>query len=165
MERQFTFLPGAFGGLGLYANYTYTRSSRKFEEQFFSGGDVVIVPVETEFEGQPEHSGSVAITYNKYNIDAALAYTTQARRLSFYQAHNLSKYNESDESLDLRAEYRFEVGSGDYSVYFEALDLLKGSKDPDVERSFGGVGTTPKYYSDGNFFGGRVFNLGFRATF
>ena len=141
IERQFTSLPGVLSGLGLYANYTYSDSSKTEIGQFrdpVSGELVDFTVSDVPFNAQPKHSGTVATTYNKYAIDATLAYTTQSRRLVSFQDFGLGRYTESDSSLDLRLEYQFEKSGADWRVFLEGSDLLKSSSDPDVEASIGG---------------------------
>ena len=167
-EKQLTFLPSWWGGLGIYANYTYTDSSKKIKSEFFNTelGDAETVTISgVPFTGDPKHSGTAALTYSMNNIDASLAYSMQDRRLNSFGRFNLSAYDESDESLDLRAEYRIERLGGTWRVWFEGTDLLKGTTDPDVESSIGGTRGTPKYFTGGNYFGGREFRLGVAASF
>ena len=178
IERQFTFLPGLWNGFGVFTNYTYTDSSKEqpidwssrpildgdgnvagFEQAQFIISDV-------RFNGQPEHSGTFGITYNKYGIDANIAYTAQARRQTSFEANNLSAFEEAFDTLDLRAEYRFDRGPGNYRVFFEALDILRGPEDAGLTTTIGADdNSTPKYFNSGSYFGGRQFRLGLTATF
>ena len=167
-ERQFTTLPSPFGGLGIYSNYTYTNSSKVQPISFFSSitGQTEERNVEdVRFSGDPEHSGTAALTYNKYGVDASLAYTRQGRRLSSYRFFGLSEYAEEDDSLDFRLEYQFEKVGGNWQFWFEGADLLRGSSDPDVITSIGGESGVPTYRTAANYFGGREFRLGMRTTF
>ena len=164
IEKQFTSLPGWMGGIGVFANYTYSDSARDFLFSISGVDEEVVIP-DVNFVQQPEHSGTVAITYNKYNLDASLAYTEQSRRLNSFRPRNLSIYDENDSTLDIRVEYWAPWWESDFRVWFEASDLLKGNRSPDVLRSLGGTGPTPRIYTGGNFFGGRVFRLGVSTTF
>lgn len=165
-EHQFVNLPGVWAGLGVLANYTWTDS-----EKFFIF-DNVIDPVAGEFvdvevpgvpfDQSPEHSGTVALTYNQYRIDASLAYTSQSERLGSFRGYGLSEYEESDDALDLRIEYQFDAWSGSWRVFVAGQDLLKGTEDPDTLRY---VGESAKYYTGGTFFGGRTFIAGFSGTY
>ena len=165
VERQFVGLPGAWNGLGIYANYTYTDSEKSF---FFDSvfdpvtQDFVDVEVsDVPFDQSPGRSGTFAITYNKYGIDASIAYTAQSERLLGFLANGLSNYNDSDDSLDLRLEYQFDRWSGTWRVFVAGLDLLRGTEDPDT-LSYRG---DRRYYSNGTFFGGRSLVLGFSSVF
>ena len=166
IEKQLAFLPGRWSGLGVYLNYTYTDSSKPLViDRFLNGVTSQIVVDDVRFNQDPKHSGTAALTYNKYGIDASLVYTRQARRLNLFSLRGLSQYDEADSTLDFRAEYRFERVGGNWRVYFEGSDLLKGADDPDVEQSRGGIGQTPKLYTGGTFFGGRAFRAGLAVTF
>jgi TonB-dependent receptor len=177
LERQFTSLPGLWGGFGVYGNLTYTESSKRythdwysspiFENGVFTGGrqlETIILP-SIAFEQQPKYSGTLALTYNKYDIDAALSYTDQARRNGGFATNGLSAYQEQTKSLDLRIAKRLLLGGGEYRVYFEGTDLLKGAADPDLLDGYGGERGVPIYYSNGVYLGGRQFKLGVSASF
>ena len=164
IEKQFTSLPGWMGGLGVFANYTYSDSARDLLFSISGIDEEVVIP-DFDFTQQPEHSGTVAITYNMHNLDASIAYTEQARRLNSFRPNNLSIYDESDSTLDFRAEYWVPWRESDFRIWFEASDLLKGRSSPDVLRTLGGTGQTRRIYTGGNFFGGRVFRLGISTTF
>ena len=165
VEKQLTFLPDLWSGLGVMANYTYTDSERTFLRSFGSGSDLMNVPIVAPFSGDPQQSGTVGLTYSMYGIDASLGYTAQDRRQLVYDDFDLSLYNEADDSLDLRIEYRFEVNGKLVRTYFEGSDLLKGTGDPDVMTSFGGDGRAPIIIEGGNYLGGRVFTFGIAANF
>ena len=165
LEQQFTSLPGFWSGLGILANYTYSDSSKEELVSFSGVPDGQVVFSGEPFDGQPQHSGTVAVTYNKHGVDATLAYTAQSRRLSSFGNHNLSRYSEALDSLDLRAEYRFERFGGNFRVYLEGSDLLRDVDDPAITSSVGGTGNTPKYFTAGSFLGGRTAKIGITASF
>lgn len=175
-ERQLTFLPGVWSGLGVFANYTYTDSSRSepvvWNQPIFDETGVVIgreqVAVDlgdVRFDQQPAHSGTATVTYNNYGIDASLSYSYQDRRPALFRANNLSLFNEEVDSLDLRVEYRFAAGPANWRLYFEGTDLLDGVEDPFSLTSQGGEGSVPEAITGGNYIGGREFKLGLSATF
>ena len=179
MERQFTSLPGLFSGLGFYANYTYTESSKDqpttwrnapvrnsngdlvFDENGnLQTEDQVILLKDVQFAAQPEHSGSVGVTYNQYGLDASLSYTRQSRVLTSFSRPDLSFFDEPFDSLDFRGEYRFGGQDNErYRLFVEGLDLLRGTSDPSIESTWGG------YFVGGVYFGGRQIRAGFRAVF
>ncbi len=168
LEKRFSFLSGHWSGVGVYANYTYTDSSKSQVFNFFDpaiGDFSTVIAPDVPFAQQPEHSGTLALTYNNYGIDGSLSFTRQSRRLNQFRAHNLHRFDEADESLDLRIQYELETGIGHYRLYLEGADLAKGSSDPDVEKSFGGLGPTPLYYSGGTYLGGRIIRVGVSGTF
>jgi TonB-dependent receptor len=162
VERRFDFLPGALGGLGVFANYTYTRSTRT-QRYSWPYAPIVEDPI-YEFSGipfsqQPKHSGTAALTYNKYGFDGTLAYGFQSSTLSVFYPRGLSVYGKSVGTLDLRVEYFVKPQFGKLRVYFEASDLLKGTRSPDVQELIGGV------YSRATYLGGRRFRFGVSTTF
>jgi len=168
VEQQLTFLPGVLNGLGVFANYTFTKSSRV--QQYSWAYAAVDGPSVYEFYGipfnqQPKHSGTAALTYNKYGIDATLAYSFQSRALSDFRPRDLSVYQEGVGTLDFRAEYYFRPGLGKFRVYLEASDLLRGTSSPDVAQTIGGEGNAPAYYTRATYLGGRKFKIGISANF
>lgn len=178
IERQFTFLPGLWNGFGVFANLSYTSSSKHQTVSWFRPPtydpitftlifpDPILVDYpSTRFDGQPKYSGTLALTYNKHNIDATLAYSFQARRRQFLGTNDLNLYREGVGTLDTHIEYRFEAAGGHYRIYFDGANLLKGPGDPSLQTAFGGDGVLDKYYLSGNYHGGRSFKLGIKATF
>lgn len=167
VERRFDFLPGAWNGFGVFANYTFTKSSRaeRYDWAYATSGDGVYEFTGIPFNQQPKHSGTVALTYNKLGIDATLAYGFQSRMQSSFRPRGLSVYTEDVQTLDLRAEYYLEPGYGRTRFFLEASDLLKGTSDPDVQESFGGVDGAPKFYTRGTYLGGRRIKIGVSTTF
>ena len=165
-EQQFTFLPGPWSGLGYYANYTYSDSSKDLDVPFedpATGENFVEEIRDIRFDQQPEHSGTVALTYSKYGFDGNLIYSWQDRRLSSFQFNGLSNYVDEFESLDTRLVYTFDAGPGRYQVYFEGTDLLRDSDEPTFTTSSGDI--DPGYITGRNYTGGREFRIGLVATF
>ena len=166
-ERRFDFLPGIWGGFGVFLNHTWTESSRtdRYNWAYDPVPDHVYTFNDLPFLQQPEHSGTAAITYNKYDIDATLTYGYQSRSVASFQPRGLSVYTEGAETLDFRAEYYMRPSFGSVRVYVEANDLLNGTGDPDVQQTFGGEDGAPKYYTQGTYLGGRSLKIGLSATF
>jgi TonB-dependent receptor len=67
-QQPLTFLRGALGGLGLYTNYTYTKSRMDID-----GDREISVP------GQIPHAANVALLYEKYGLSGSLSMNHQAR--------------------------------------------------------------------------------------
>ena len=166
-ERRFDFLPGIWGGFGVFLNHTWTESSRadRYNWAYDPDPDHVYTFSGLPFVQQPAHSGTAALTYNKYDIDATLAYGYQSRSLALFQPRGLSVYTEGVETLDFRAEYYLRPSFGDFRIYIEANDLLNGAGDPDLEQTFGGEGGAPKFYTRATYLGGRSLKIGLSATF
>lgn len=166
-ERRFDFLPGVLSGFGVFLNYTYTHSSRtdRYNWNFDPVPDHVYDFSGLAYTQQPKHSGTAALTYNKYNIDATLTYGFQSRSLAQFRPRALSVYNEGVQTLDLRAEYYLRPKFGNFRIYVEGTDLLNGTRDPDVEQTFGGERGSPKVFTQATYLGGRGFKLGVSANF
>ncbi|MGN6376129.1 MAG: TonB-dependent receptor [Sphingomonas sp.] len=168
VEQQLTFLPGALNGFGVFANYTFTKSSRAQQYSWAyapADGPSVYEFYGIPFNQQPKHSGTAALTYNKYNLDATLAYSFQSRALSDYYPRGLSVYQEGVGTLDFRAEYYLRPSFGKVRVYVEASDLLRDTSSPDVQQTIGGEGSTPAFYTRATYLGGRKFKVGVAASF
>ena len=177
VEQQFTELPGAFAGLGMFANYTYTESEKqetliwRGAPVFDDDGNVVgreprdVVFDDVPFFASPEHSGTFAVTYNQNGVDASLAYTWQDRYMDRFRGHGLSSFREEVDSLDFRVEYRFDQWAPSLRMYVQGSDLLRGAKDAERQLTLGGANGTPKHYILANFDGGRSFGVGIRGSF
>jgi TonB-dependent receptor len=160
-ERQFDFLPGALGGLGVIANYTYTHSSRyqQYSWAYAPAGQSNIYEFSgLPFNQQPKHSGTIALTYNKYGFDGTLAYSFQSKTLDNFYPRGLSVYNQDVQTLDLRGEYYIDRARK-YRIYVEGSDLLKGTETPDIQQLIAG------YYTRATYLGGRKFKIGAAAIF
>ena len=178
IERQLPKLPGVFSGLGVFANYTYTESERTQNATWFNrpvfDTDGVLIDVErvdftvedARFSQQPQHSGTAAVTYNRFSVDASLAYTWQdARRTaSRFEPFFQNTSEEDFGTLDFRADYFIGSNRGTYRLFFEASDILRGTSDPVDERFIFGD-ARPAVHVDSRFRGGRRFTLGLAATF
>ena len=178
VERQFTQLPGAWGGLGMYANYAYTESSKEQPVDWFfrpvldNQGNITsfeneeIIIGDVRFNDQPDHSGTFGITYNWAGLDANISYTSQSRYQEFYVPHNRSQFTEDYSTLDARAEYRFDFRNADVRVFLEATDLLRGTRDAGLQRTSGtGASGTGKYYTNAFYYGGRQVRIGVSGVF
>jgi TonB-dependent receptor len=178
VERQLTFLPGVWSGFGVYANVAYTSGS-KTEKLIWYHPDVlddegnvvqlgfeeIVKKRDQPYGQQSAYTGTASLTYNKYGIDATLAYSLQARALSGFQGFGLAAFSEEVGTLDLKIARRFATSLGTFTVSFEGADLLKGTSSPDLESSVGSSGYSGKYYTEGGFIGGRQFRLGVGASF
>ena len=160
-ERQFDFLPGALGGLGVIANYTYTKSSRWQQYSWAyapAGQDNIYEFSGLPFNQQSKHSGTLAVTYQKYGFDGTLAYSFQSKTLDNFVPRGLSVYNHDVQTLDLRGEYYIDKARK-FRIYVEGSDLLKGTRTPDVQQLIAGT------YTRATYLGGRKFKIGAAAIF
>ncbi|MEJ5208007.1 TonB-dependent receptor [Denitratimonas sp. CY0512] len=98
-QQTFDRLPGAWSGLGVYANYTWAKSSAELP---FGLG-------KTELPGTSRNNYNLALTYEKAGFNARLAYNYRSR---FIQEFNVSSpelniYWDDRDSLDFSTSYRF----------------------------------------------------------
>ncbi|MDE8652472.1 TonB-dependent receptor [Novosphingobium album (ex Liu et al. 2023)] len=178
IERQFTFLPAPFDGLGVYANYTYANSSKNqpitWTAKPVLDAQGAIVDFESEdivlrdlpFSGQAKHSGTLGLTYNKKGFSGNLAYTMQGRRTVGYIGNGISNFEESFGTLDFRAQYSTKLAGGDFQIFLEGSDLLRGASDSGLRSSQGtGSGSNGRYLYRGSYYGGRQLRAGAKFSF
>lgn len=91
-QQQFTFLPGALNGLGIYANYSYIQSKLKTPGQETSRE--IAMP-----EMRP-HVGNVSLTYEKYGFSGRIS--------SYFFATFLSEVGD-DETMDTHTRGRMQL--------------------------------------------------------
>lgn len=172
LERQLKFLPGALSGLGVFANYTYSDSSKEQPYDWYLrpllDGDGNIIGYDQErfilsdqpFDNSSKHSGTVGLSYSKYGVDARVSYTMQSSRRPTFFANGRTGSYAGFETLDARLEYRIPsslVANG--RIFVEGYDLLRGAKDPGAYTKVLGVVTEAQY------FGGRQIRFGVSANF
>lgn len=165
IERRLNFLPGFWSGFGVYGNFTYSDSSQTVQFDTDSNADG-FVELETRVPGSPRYSGTAAITFDRFGFDSSLVYTWQDRRLVRVEDFGLDEFNSEFDSLDFRIAYNGELQERNYTVFFEARDLLRSSDEARVQREIGGVRGTPAYHGvNSQFHGGRNFVVGARVNF
>lgn len=159
IERKLNFLPGELKNFGIYANGTYTRSSRNVPAfyTYAPGTEVLIGGV--PYADSPKYSGTLALTYENDGLSAALSYTRQAKLLQSFAPRGLSRYRSALDSLDFRVSYQAEIGPVKPRFYLEGANLLKGASDPNSASYEGGARITE------SFLGGRSLRLGVSASF
>ncbi len=160
VERQFTFLPGAWSGMGVYANYAYTDSERDVRRPFGGVPEGFVILEGVPFAGAPEYSGTAGFTYSGSGIDASLLYSIQDRRLASFGSNFINTYDEEIDSLDFRLDYFREFNGLTMRFFLRGNDLLKSKEDPALETSVGGERALPRYFTGGTYFGGRSIFVG-----
>jgi len=173
-ERQLSFLPGGWGGLGVFGNYTFSKSSKtlpyfwSFSPVRDETGTVInyegaIVDFDgVDFANSARHSGTVGISYSKFGIDARASYTFQSKRTAGFFANGLGAVEDAYGTLDARLEYRIPATLiANARVFVEGYDLLRGPGDPGFTTSdrVSGSRTGASYY------GGRQVRAGVSAVF
>ncbi|MGN6692513.1 MAG: hypothetical protein ACTHJU_16375, partial [Sphingopyxis sp.] len=176
VERKFDFLPGLLKSFGVYANYTYTKGSKKEVQNAsvrvldsagnfnFEYQTIEYVIDGFRFRNQASHSATAGLTYNRGGLDAALFYTYQSKRLLAFGYNNLHEFFDPIDSLDLRIDYRFGIRER-FKVSLVGSDLLKGRNSASSSQSQGGLGPTPSYQSAAYYTGGRALTLGASVIF
>ncbi|WP_083537632.1 TonB-dependent receptor [Pseudoxanthomonas mexicana] len=96
-QQTFDNLPGALSGLGVYANYTYAKSSAELP---FGLGS-------TELPGTSRTNYNAALTYEKYGFNTRLAYNYRSQFIQSFDISNpaLDVYWGARASLDFSASY------------------------------------------------------------
>lgn len=174
-ERRLTFLPAPLDGLGLFGNYTYSKSSKdqpytwSFSPVRDADGNIVGTTTETivergvSFVGQPRHSGTMGMSYSRGGIDARLSYTAQSRRIVTNRPYGLSEFERGYGTLDARIEYRLPASwPGDGRIYLEGYDLLRGARDASLVTE---VGEANRFVYGAQYFGGRQIRAGLSISF
>jgi|GEM_PF-2151552 len=109
-QQQLSFLPGFLNGLGIYANYTYTKSSADLPDRADS-----ILP------GQSGSVGNLALTYEKYGFTARFGVNYHGKYI-----WAVGEDEDSDIYYDSRMQFDFSASQRlfeDFRVYVEAINL------------------------------------------
>jgi TonB-dependent receptor len=121
-QRFFDFLPGAFSGLGVQANYTYIDSNATtIAANAQTGGAAIAVPI----QGLSKNSYNLIVLYEKYGINARLAYNWRDDYLqgtSNTGTGQLPIFGKAYGVLDASISYDF---NPQFAVTLDAQNLLK----------------------------------------
>tara|TARA_R110001606_G_scaffold117794_1_gene247734 strand:- start:3471 stop:6392 length:2922 start_codon:yes stop_codon:yes gene_type:complete len=147
--NQFTGLKGLWGGLGIYANVTLQETSA---DTGLDGRDGV------PFFNAPDYVGTAALTYQKYGIEANLAYTFRGDSLEELGPYLIDKYQQAYNTLDGQLRYAVTEKA---SVYINAIDILDDGLDPVVNKTLGKEGRYPEDVT----FNGRTVTFGVTVEF
>jgi TonB-dependent receptor len=113
-QQNLTFLPGFLGGLGVYANYTYTTSNAEVED-FAQGEDLT----EIELPGQAKHIGNIALSYTKGGFNSRISLNYNGKFISEIDGDDLIL-------IDNRAQLDISLSqtiAKRYTVYAEFVNL------------------------------------------
>jgi TonB-dependent receptor len=69
-QNNFTHAKGFWGGFGLYLNYTYVDSEANYPDR-----------ESTRLQGQAEHTGNIALIYEKYGFSGRLSYNFNGKSI------------------------------------------------------------------------------------
>lgn len=144
-QQTLSFLPGAWSGLGLLANYTYTRSE----------ADLPFGIGTTELAGTSRHTYNLGLNYDLERFSAQLAYNYRSEYVDSFDTSDpsLNIYWDGRGTLDFTANYAL---SPRFSLYAEATNLT----DSKAVRY---QGERSRVYEHEQF--GRAYIVGVRASF
>lgn len=122
-QNNFTNWPGAAGGLGLYANYTYIDSEAEYPDR-----EPTFLP------GQSEHVGNIAIVFEKYGISTRLSYNFNGKNiLEVGEEAAEDLWVDDHGQLDFLFRYQF---TDRFGIVLEAINItdepytvFEGTKD------------------------------------
>jgi TonB-dependent receptor len=163
IEKKIDFISSSLSGFGIFANYTYTDSSRRFFGSTGFGEPYFVDGV--SYGSQPKHSGTAALTYSKSGLDASLSFTKQARYMSAYEWWGLGRFQNSYDTLDFKAAYQTRILGSALAFTLEASNLLKGTSDANLVNSGGNASGTIGGAMGGSYLGGRSLRLGASLRF
>lgn len=117
-QQFYDNLPGIFSGLGTEVNFTYLESigSRNVSSSVFDSFQVNASKQELPLENMSRYSYNATLMYNKYGIDARLAYNWRSRYLMSAAASNLqvpaymADYGQLDASIMYTLNKNYKVG-------------------------------------------------------
>jgi iron complex outermembrane recepter protein len=145
-RQAFTNLPSPFDGLGTQLSYTYVKSNANYANQV-SGTSYGL-------EGLSKNSYSVVAFYEKYGIQARVAYTWRDKYLALANGRNgLPLYFNDYGQLDASVTYNI---NDNFSISANALNLNN-------EKEF--TYSTIESQTFGYALTGRRYSIGVRARF
>lgn len=125
LVRQFSELPGAWGGLGIYANLTIQTSSA---DSGLEGRD------DEDFFNAPDLLYTLATTYQHAGLEATLAYSYRDTYVLEFADFGRNIVAEPYGSLDAQVSY--DIGPR-LKVFLNAIDLLDDGSDAINDYRFG----------------------------
>jgi len=144
-SQQFTFLPGVFGGLGAYANFTRMTT----EGNYGSGNAISLTPnPKGKVAGFNPETANFGVSYIRDKITVRLQFNHRARYLTTYNV-NVSQlvYQIRRDTLDVKTAYQF---TPRVSAYLDVNNVL-GSYEAGAD--IGSRAASRRILSPGFFFG------------
>ncbi|MCM3681417.1 MULTISPECIES: TonB-dependent receptor [Sphingomonas] len=104
-QQHFSFLPGVLSGLGVFANYTYTKGHASFDA-VYGGRSRFALP------GQSTHMWNASVFYERGPVNLRVAYTKRSDYLDEINADNpaLDLYWEGRGQLDVTGSVQLAKG-------------------------------------------------------
>ena len=109
-QNQFTNWNGFWGGLGIYANYTYVDSDAEYPDR-----------ESTSLPGQSKNVGNVALVFEKYGVTSRLSWNFNGKKL-LEVGEDLDEDIWVDDHSQLDFLFRVQVAK-QWSIVFEAINL------------------------------------------
>lgn len=132
-QQFYDFLPGAWSGIGLQANYTkiYNNGGANPIVNLFENPEVANAKAPLPLEGMSPDSYNIAAMYEKYGISARLAYNWRSSYLLTSSAANVNQpvWSEAYGQVDASVFYTF---LDHYKIGVQATNLLKSNTILDV---------------------------------
>jgi TonB-dependent receptor len=135
-QQNLSFLPGVLSGLGVYANYTFTRSAAKIQaRQALTGTEEIRLP------GQARHVGNFSLAYNRNKINVRLSANFNGEYITEIGGDSSEDLYVKDRiQIDATASYtiasklRFFVEF--LNITNQPFEVYQGSKERYVQREF-----------------------------
>jgi len=138
-QQNLTFLPGVLGGLGIYANYTFTKSEAEVED-FAQGEDLT----EIELPGQAEHIGNIALSYTKGGFNSRISLNFNGKFISEIDGDDLiliDNRSQLDISLSQTIAKKYTVFAEFVNLTNEEQHELYNTRDTPSQRELYGFWT------------------------
>ena len=114
-QQQFTFLPGALSGFGIFANYTWTDASIRLPASVPGRGARERLP------NQSRHTANVSLFYETDRFNARVSYTDRSDYIDDFNLDpRLDTFWEGREQIDVTAS--FDVNPN-FNLFFEAKNI------------------------------------------
>jgi TonB-dependent receptor len=130
--KSFEGLAAPFDGFGVEANLTIQHSRAETGLDYRQGHEI-------PFIGAPDLLYNAALTYQKYGLEAKLAYNYQGKYIEDLRDNAVDKWVQPNKSLDLHTRYTI---NRNLSVDFDILNILDGW------RYYTTKGASPSYQKD-----------------
>lgn len=143
LQNRLSFLPGPLAGIGIYTNYTYSKSNARYPGR-----------PEGTLPGQAEHTANFAVSYEKGGFSGRVAYNYVGTFLAdVTDVPDGDVWWDSHGQMDVFAQYRL---SSTLSLYTTLININK-SRD----RGYLTIQARPEHDEMLSWWG----TIGFRLTF
>lgn len=124
-QQQFSFLPGFLNGLGIYANYTFTKSEANLEYRDWS-----VIP------GQAGDVGNIGLNFEKYGLTTRISANYRSKVLmSVGDLPKFDGYSDDNLRIDFASMYEF---IDNFYFYLNVRNITN-----ERDRSYMGVRSRP----------------------